>query len=1181
MGKRRNHHWIAWVVLLLGTHAISKTPEKSKKADPLNQVIDQYQEVTDQIKGLQCKSGCPDTLVSKPAIQGASLSGCEIRKRDPKLPLKFFSTDWHLQAIGADLVEAEGLLNGVDHCKQILGVVDTGLTSSGNPDAGTAFNNINSETFDEDGHGTHVAGISASDRFGVNRRVRVKSFQIPGVMFGSFTSQNVLKTFERASQNSDTSVINLSLSSREDGSILRAIRAATDSGKWVVYAAGNDGSVNSSHTTGHIALKNNPSVFVVGAIGPFGPSTFTNYRPDTAIFAPGFEIRSLASDYSSQLVDSNSSIDLSGTSMAAPVVSGVLATLRAIDPELKPEEARQILQMTSIAHGEKPILHQLNYYLAVKTLKNAKSCRAADAKTLTDDCIQKAMDRASSSLLSAQGILEPRPTNCDDLRTKLNELRTGFFLSKGKKEYSEAIKTLLYSLNSADAWATAALYAPAVSAKDQVTLLESFPKELITAIYEDELQHAIKFYKGELNFVSEASVADVKADGQLRKLYRLPAEVQNVNTYAEVCLDPKVLDSKDGYVCAVYLSSASKTFRKAVADLILARGKRVSSVSMLDDINPLELENGDELLRKLIPLFYQDWKNHVKPATLTFLRDNPQYFSRELRDEIVDWFISNYRQDSFGFFDRVVPKPDATDPKELEFWMGVREEGREAFADTLPKFLLLSSKKLNAQEEGEAVQWLNKWDKPKDPNVSQVRFLSYRAYFDDGQRDFAEALARFPVKAEVFDGIYLAKSPGFLDALMQDSQWAPRVVSTLQKSGRLQSFLEATGREEKGRQMMFHLLTSLSKTDPQLFKATADAFLSSKQLYLAREAIEWCDQGFTELCNIIKTSPNVIKLRREKKDTDEYYRQESARKQRALSGKSTDADFRFFRSRPEVFVGEVPGEALERDPRLVTLYQQSVRSIFTRIRKETGSWQGIIGNSSETDEGYAIKAKTLIPLMRDYVGLQTSGGAAEGGKLMEAFGRHFGRDTNLVTAIIEQVLPLIDRAYVASIVEKEKNEIVRGNVGLALKWLFDLDNTIAGRAYFNSHADIVDKISDAIKMKDGQLATLDYFLEGKRLSPTFIEPLRKRLPPSQDAFKGQTNQVAPWMLALFRTDEQSADYAVGLVNSATSGFVNEQKSNRTVLALVALCQLHPELAPKIRDKINKPEYKQVFSRFIP
>ena len=249
--------------------------------------------------------------------------------------------------------------------------------------------------YDTYGHGTHVAGIVAGDgtdsggqgtamtgiAYGVNLidlRVLDKN--------GSGSDSNVIAAIQRAIALKSTyniKIINLSLgrpvySGYANDPLCQAVEQAWKAGITVVVAAGNFGrlSVLGSNGYGTItAPGNDPFVITVGGMKTMntatraddqiasysskGPTTYDHVvKPD--ILAPGNLIRSTISPGSTlatlfpgnRVLGSAVSgrydyMTLSGTSMATPVVSGVVAMLLQQDSTLTPDQIKARLMKTA------------------------------------------------------------------------------------------------------------------------------------------------------------------------------------------------------------------------------------------------------------------------------------------------------------------------------------------------------------------------------------------------------------------------------------------------------------------------------------------------------------------------------------------------------------------------------------------------------------------------------------------------------------------------------------------------------------------------------------------------------------------------------------------------------------------------------------------------------------------
>ena len=255
------------------------------------------------------------------------------------------------------------------------------------------FVNAQSLAYDDYGHGTHVAGIiagSGQDSNGMRRGVApgahlvvLKALDITG---NGFTS-NVIAAIDyaiahRAAYN--IRVLNLSVAAGVYESFTKdpltlAAKRAVDSGIVVVAAAGNRGRDASGQSQyGGIASPGNaPWVLTVGAtsdagtadrrddvVAAFssrGPAPIDeNAKPD--LVAPGVNIESTA-DPSSALYSANPGsrlwgsvrtgsepyLSLTGTSMAAPIVTGAIALMLEANAALTPNAVKAILEFTAEA----------------------------------------------------------------------------------------------------------------------------------------------------------------------------------------------------------------------------------------------------------------------------------------------------------------------------------------------------------------------------------------------------------------------------------------------------------------------------------------------------------------------------------------------------------------------------------------------------------------------------------------------------------------------------------------------------------------------------------------------------------------------------------------------------------------------------------------------------------------
>lgn len=251
-----------------------------------------------------------------------------------------------------------------------VAVLDTGVDES-HPDIGAETEVVERDftdegtTDDNNGHGTHVAGIitgdgdaSEGEYVGIAPDAKIMDLRVLNSQ-GAGKISGIIDAIAFATEN-DADVISMSLggeaqSERTESLFTPAINDATESGSAVVVAAGNSGPEYG--TVGSPGIVE--SAITVGASGvdgeevadysSRGPTPVGYYlKPD--LIAPGSQITSAAS---SEAGYSESYVTFSGTSMATPVVSGAAALLvEHRDPT--PEQLKSTLTSTAdpLADGD-------------------------------------------------------------------------------------------------------------------------------------------------------------------------------------------------------------------------------------------------------------------------------------------------------------------------------------------------------------------------------------------------------------------------------------------------------------------------------------------------------------------------------------------------------------------------------------------------------------------------------------------------------------------------------------------------------------------------------------------------------------------------------------------------------------------------------------------------------------
>jgi len=210
-------------------------------------------------------------------------------------------------------------------------------------------------------HGTHVAGIVAAMRnnVGVNGVApAVRLMIIRAVPDGDERDKDVANAIRYAVDNG-AQVVNMSFGkshSPQKGAVDEAVRYAESKGVLLIHAAGNDGADlndEGNFPNAEYAGGGRASNWIeVGASGWSGlgqlAAEFSNYgRGKVDVFAPGVSILSTMTDHEYARLD--------GTSMAAPVVTGIAATLLAYFPELTAQQVREIILASAVRYTDQQV----------------------------------------------------------------------------------------------------------------------------------------------------------------------------------------------------------------------------------------------------------------------------------------------------------------------------------------------------------------------------------------------------------------------------------------------------------------------------------------------------------------------------------------------------------------------------------------------------------------------------------------------------------------------------------------------------------------------------------------------------------------------------------------------------------------------------------------------------------
>jgi len=250
-----------------------------------------------------------------------------------------------------------------------IALVDTGIAQHKDlKDRIIGFNdevNQKKTAYDDQGHGTHCSGDAAGSGAASSGKYMGPAYEASLVgskvldANGSGSFSDVIAGIEWAVENKDKyniRVMSMSLGGTASGTykddpVCQAVEKAWDAGIVVVIAAGNSGP--GAETVGTPGMD--PKIITVGAFddrgtpskaddkmasfSSRGPTPYDGLtKPD--VISPGVNIMSCSNK-------GDTYKSASGTSMATPIAAGVCALIVAANPDLKPDQVKEILMKSA------------------------------------------------------------------------------------------------------------------------------------------------------------------------------------------------------------------------------------------------------------------------------------------------------------------------------------------------------------------------------------------------------------------------------------------------------------------------------------------------------------------------------------------------------------------------------------------------------------------------------------------------------------------------------------------------------------------------------------------------------------------------------------------------------------------------------------------------------------------
>ncbi|MGI5260170.1 S8 family peptidase [Streptomyces angustmyceticus] len=217
-------------------------------------------------------------------------------------------------------------------------VVDTGVRTSHTQFQGRAALGVDEVGDGHDGqdcagHGTHVAGTIGGKDHGVAKGAKLVSVRVLNCDGKGSASSIIAAADWITAHAAKPAVVNMSINGPKSSSEDSAIKKSIASGVTWVVSSGNEGKDACANSPGDIA----PALVVNNATADDKRRSDSNYGSCTDLFAPGTGINSAWN------TGDTATHTLTGTSMAAPHVTGAAALYLSAHPNASPSEVHAAL----------------------------------------------------------------------------------------------------------------------------------------------------------------------------------------------------------------------------------------------------------------------------------------------------------------------------------------------------------------------------------------------------------------------------------------------------------------------------------------------------------------------------------------------------------------------------------------------------------------------------------------------------------------------------------------------------------------------------------------------------------------------------------------------------------------------------------------------------------------------
>lgn len=264
---------------------------------------------------------------------------------DVKVQVKAQTLDWGINRTQAPTAWSSSFTGkGIK-----IAVVDTGIAKHDDLviAGGASFTSYTTSYNDDNGHGTHVAGIIGARNngygtVGIANEADIFAVKVLGSDGSGYLSEIVAGIDWSITNKMD--IVNLSLGTAAASTTLQqVVDKAYSQGILVVAAAGNNGTADGLGDTVNYPAKYDSVIAVAATDFSDKRASFSATGSTVEVSAPGVNIQSTYLN--------NGYAAMSGTSMAAPYAAGNLALIKQANPTLTASELRTKLKESVVDLG--------------------------------------------------------------------------------------------------------------------------------------------------------------------------------------------------------------------------------------------------------------------------------------------------------------------------------------------------------------------------------------------------------------------------------------------------------------------------------------------------------------------------------------------------------------------------------------------------------------------------------------------------------------------------------------------------------------------------------------------------------------------------------------------------------------------------------------------------------------